>query len=313
MRRGGSAAIAGLQASHGTTAYLATLCTAARYHPHARVLKSAMQNPSGGAQQLVSIWKGVFQHEYRRVHPLQYVRVYTQSELDEALRASGDTLRLFTLAPEMPQAIEFIHILRQQGIVAAIGHTGASYDEAMCGIDAGISYATHAFAAMTPLHHREPGASGAALMDERVTVEILSDNLHLHPQIVRLAWKMKGLERMLLATDAMAGAGLPDGEYLLAGQQVRVQAGRTISPEGRIAGSTASMDMVVRNAHEWLGISIPQVMRLASFNPARVLGMQDRKGSIEIGKDADLMLCDRKFNPWMTVVRGKIEYQNQER
>jgi N-acetylglucosamine-6-phosphate deacetylase len=304
--------IAVFQARHGTTGFLTTLCTSSQAQTvkAARIIRNLTERKHRGAEILGIHMEGpYFNPKFRRVHPIEHIREYTRHELDEMIAASGNLIRLFTLAPEMPGALEFIPYLRQKGIVAAMGHCDASYDQAIQGIDAGITYSTHTFAAMREFHHRDPGASGASLIDDRITAEILSDGLHLHPETVKLALKAKGSARVVIATDAMAGAGLPDGDYLLAGQKVSVKEGRTVSPEGRIAGGIGTMDLAVRNMHEWTHLSIPETVRMASFNPAKIMGFDDRKGSIAIGKDADLFICDLEFNPWLTVVAGQIEFQ----
>ena len=307
--------IAVFQAQHGTTGFLATLCTASQSQTikAAKTIFNVSAKPHMGAKILGVHMEGPYLNpKFRRIHPVEYVRTYTRQELDEVLIACANTVRLFTLAPEMPGAINFITYLKEKGIVASIGHTDATYEEAIRGIDAGIAYSTHTFAAMREFHHREPGSSGASLLDDRVTVEILSDGLHLHPGAAILAWRVKGTDHVVIATDAMAGAGLPDGEYLLAGKRVVVKDGRTISPEGRIAGGIGTMDLALRHMYDWLKLSIPETVRMATYNPARVLGIQQRKGSLEVGKDADILVCDQSFNPWMTIVEGRAVFQKDE-
>lgn len=305
--------ICSFQAQHGTTSFLATLCTAPQQQTvkAAQVIRSVAERGPKYAQLLGIHLEGpYFNPKFRRVHPAEHIRIYTPTELDEVISASGNRVRLFTLAPEMPGALEFITYLKTKGIIPAMGHSDATYEEAERAIDAGIIYSTHTFAAMREFHHREPGIAGASMLDDRVWVEVLSDGLHLHPGAAKLLWKTKGPNRIVIATDAMAGAGLPDGEYLLASQRVVVKEGRTISPEGRIAGGVATMDLAVRNMHRWLNISLPDALLMASYNPAKVLGLEKLKGSIEVGKDADLFVCDEDFNPYLTIVRGKVVYRN---
>jgi N-acetylglucosamine-6-phosphate deacetylase len=306
------AEISQFQAQHGVTGYLATLCTApqSKTLQAAQVLRQAAENEVSGAVLLGIHLEGpYFNPLYRRVHPAEHVRIYSRRELDEVIEASGKKVKLFTLAPEMPGALEFIAYLNEKNIIPAMGHSNATFEEAQSAIEAGVVYATHVFAAMRPLHHRQPGLVGASLLDERVWVEALTDGLHLHPGAVQLLWRTKGLQRMLVATDAMAGAGLPDGEYLLAGQRVAVKDGRTISPEGRIAGGIGVMSLAVRNAYHWLDIPVHEAVALGSYNPACVLGLESRKGSLESGKDADLFLCDSEFHPVLSMVMGKIVYR----
>jgi len=190
-----------------------------------------------------------------------------------------------------------------------MGHTNATYDQALAGIEAGITYSTHTFCAMREIHHREPGPAGVSLMDDRIFAEVLSDGLHLHPEIVRMIHRIKGDEGIVLATDAMAGAGLSDGEYWLAGRKVRVEDGKTISLEGRIAGGIGTMDEIVKNAMTWLDIPLFSIIKMATLNPARAIGISKTKGSITPGKNADLVICERDFTVWKTIVAGEIIYQ----
>jgi N-acetylglucosamine-6-phosphate deacetylase len=301
--------IAIFEAQHGTTGFLPTLCTA----PQNKTIEASLHLQEFARQEYcgakilgIHLEGPFFNPKYKRVHPAEHIRIYTKEELDQAVSASGALIKMFTLAPEMPTALDFIGYLQDQGIVAAIGHTNATAEETIAGIEAGIEYATHIFCAMKGIHHREPGAAGISLMDERVTVEVLSDRLHLHPDIVRLVYQVKGAEGIVLSTDAMAGAGIENGEFLLAGRKVRVVNGKTVSEEGRIAGGIASMDEVVRNASVWLKAPVYELARMASLNPSKVIGLENKKGSIQIGKDADIILCDKDYNVKMTMVEGTV-------
>ena len=176
-------------------------------------------------------------------------------------------------------------------MIAALGHSDADYAQTIAGIGAGATVATHLFNALPPLHHREPGPVAALLEDERVTVELINDGVHVHPAMLRLAWAAAGPDRVALVTDAMAAAGLGDGEYTLGSMAVRVTDGvARIVEGGAIAGSTLTMDTAFRRTVQKVGLGLPEAARAASLTPARVLGLDDRIGSIDVGKDADLVV-----------------------
>jgi len=218
----------------------------------------------------------------------------------ERLRAAaGGHLRVITLAPELPGAAEVIRAAVRAGVTVAVGHTDASAEVTSAAVDAGATHATHLFNGMRPWHHREPGPAGALLDRDEVTCEIIADGVHLHDMTVRLAARAAGPGRLVLVTDAMAAAGMPDGSYWLGSRQVDVAggvarlAGEAGSP-GAIAGSTATMEGVVRHAVA-AGVPVPEVAAAASTTPARVLGLGDRTGALRPGLAADLVVCDDEF------------------
>jgi N-acetylglucosamine-6-phosphate deacetylase len=213
------------------------------------------------------------------------------AELADLVKAGRGHVRMLTIAPELPGAMDVIRRAADAGVIAALGHTDASYERTLEGVEAGATVATHLFNAMPPLHHRRPGAIAALLEDERVTVELINDGVHVHPAMLRLARSAAGAGRVALVTDAMAAAGLGDGDYLLGSMAVRVERGEARLVEGgAIAGSTLTMDVALRRTVREVGLSLPEAARAAALNPARVLGIADRVGSIEAGKDADLVV-----------------------
>jgi N-acetylglucosamine-6-phosphate deacetylase len=204
--------------------------------------------------------------------------------------AARGTLRSVTLAPELPGAIALIADVLAAGAVAAIGHTDAVYDEAKAAIDAGATLATHLFNGMRPMHHREPGVIGAALGAD-LACEIINDGVHVHPAMTALVARVP--HRLVLVTDAIDAAGVGDGDFVLAGQDVRVHNGEArLTETGSLAGSTLTMDAAVRRAVVECGLSIDVASAAASANPARVLGIADRCGAIAVGLDADLVVMD---------------------
>jgi N-acetylglucosamine-6-phosphate deacetylase len=213
------------------------------------------------------------------------------AEFARLLKAGRGHVRMLTIAPELPGAIETIRAAVSEGVVAALGHSDATYEQALAGIEAGGTVATHLFNALPPLHHRRPGPVAALLEDERVTVELINDGVHVHPAMLRLAHAVAGPGRAALITDAMAATGLGDGAYRLGSMTVNVADGVARLAEGdQIAGSTLTMDVAFRRTVREVGLSLPEAARAASLTPARVLGLDGRVGSVCAGKDADLVV-----------------------
>ncbi|TDD63321.1 N-acetylglucosamine-6-phosphate deacetylase [Actinomadura rubrisoli] len=202
-------------------------------------------------------------------------------------------LRMITLAPELPGALDLVREAADAGVIAAVGHTEAPGATARAAFDAGARVATHLFNAMRPLHHREGGPIAAALNDPRVIVELIADGVHVESGVVRLAFEAAGAGRVALITDAMAAAGMGDGDYRLGGMEVQVRDGRaTLAGGSSIAGSTITMADAFRRAVTEVGLPIEQAAEAAALTPARALGIDSRVGSLEPGKDADLLVLD---------------------
>jgi N-acetylglucosamine-6-phosphate deacetylase len=226
------------------------------------------------------------------------------------LLAGEGCLAMMTVAPELPRALSLIGELVEAGVVVSLGHSGASYAQAEAAIKAGARSATHLFNAMAPFHHRAPGLLGAALDLPQVSCELILDGFHVDPVAARLAHRLTGSARMHLVTDAVSAAGLPHGSTALLGETpVRVDADRAVLADGgALAGSTLTMDVAVANAVRFLGIDLPQAVMLASTNPARLLGLEDRKGAIAPGMDADLTVLDESLRACGTIVAGEWVY-----
>lgn len=208
------------------------------------------------------------------------------------LLAAG-TVRMITLAPELDGALDAVRQVDDAGVVAAVGHTDATYEQARAAFDAGARVATHLFNGMRGLHHRDPGPVGAALGDDRVTVEVINDGIHLHPAAVGLVARAAGADRVALITDAMGAAGMGDGDYRLGSMDVRVTDGVARLAGGTsIAGSTLTLDTAVRTAVREVGMPIEQAVAAATTVPARALGLDDRLGELRPGTHADLVLLD---------------------
>jgi N-acetylglucosamine-6-phosphate deacetylase len=225
--------------------------------------------------------------------------------IGKLLEAGQGEIRSVTLAPERPNALALIEQVARAGAVPSIGHTEANCAETKAGVQAGGRLATHLFNAMKGLHHREPGTVGALLNDDRVICELINDGIHVHPETVRLAFRAAGAQRIALITDAIASAGVADGDYMLGRVPVTVKDGvaRT-KASGALAGSTLTMDDAVRRAVVDLGLPIADVVTAASATPARAIGVFDRVGSIEIGKAADFVVLNDRIELTRVMVRG---------
>ena len=221
------------------------------------------------------------------------------------LDAGRGAINMVTLAAELPHSTGAVARLAAEGVIAAIGHTDASYDETRSAIDTGATVATHLFNAMRPVHHREPGPVPALLEDERVTVELICDGVHLHPAVVRMAVAAAGADRVVLVTDAMDAAGAGDGDYVLGDLAVRVVDGVARLADGdAIAGSTLTMDRAFRFAVE-AGVSVPDAVRMSSTNPARLLGLAGRVGELRSGLDADVVVLDEGLELQAVLAKGQ--------
>ncbi|MFB0959055.1 MAG: N-acetylglucosamine-6-phosphate deacetylase [Clostridiaceae bacterium] len=216
----------------------------------------------------------------------------------------ADFIRLVTLAPELTGSIPLIRYLASQDITVSIGHTRATYEEALAGIEAGISHATHLFNAMPPFHHRQPGAVGA-VFDTPVSFEIIPDGIHVANPVLRTAFKVKGVEHSILVTDAMMACGMPEGEYRLGGQTVTVRDGAARLSDGTLAGSILTMDQAVRHVLSQTDLTLYEVIRMATWNPAQRCGASRNKGRIADGYDADLVIFDEEIRIQEVYIRGR--------
>jgi N-acetylglucosamine-6-phosphate deacetylase len=293
---------------HGVTSYLPTTITAPPSAIDAAIhnLISLVQ-PRAGAQHLGVHLEGPYiGSQFRGAQPEEWLRSPDPQEYERWFETGA--IRLVALAPELPGAIEMIERGTRLGIRFSVGHSSASYEQVLQAADHGLSQSTHTFNGMTGLHHREPGAAGAVLADERIYAEIIADGIHLHPAVVKLVVRAKGIGRTILVTDAIRAAGLHDGDYDLGGQTVQVRGGIARTSRGSLAGSTLAMDAALRNVMRFAGVSIHDALRMATATPAEALGLSSRKGVIQPGADADLALVDPDLNVQATIVNGTLVY-----
>ena len=219
---------------------------------------------------------------------------------------NADILKLCTVAPEMENALECIKQVFEDGrVLVSMGHTGASFEEAKDGIEAGVRHTTHLFNAMTALQHRNPGVVGAALSDDRVSCELIADTFHVNPGLYPLVAKAKA-DKLCLITDCMRAGGMKDGAYTLGGQHVIKTGIQCLLEDGTIAGSVLELNGAVRNLKAYTKLPLPQVFACASLNPARAVGEAERIGSLEPGKCADIIICDDDINIITTIIDGEV-------
>ena len=294
--------------AHGVTSFVASIVGETPEEGEAALRAIAEAGPAGGGAELLGAHlEGPFVSAERRgALPEGWLRPPDAGLLRRLLEAAGGRLRLLTLAPELPGAGALLEQALRAGCVVAVGHSDATYQEARAAFARGARHLTHAFNAMRPFHHREPGPLGAALDAEGVTVELIADGVHVHRAAARMVVRTKGVDGVALVTDGVPPAGLIEGSFRIGGQRARLVKGKMALPDGTIAGSAATMDGVIRHV-AGDGIATPaQAVRMASTVPAGVLGLAGRKGRIARGYDADLVALDSNLNVAMTWVAGRV-------
>lgn len=239
----------------------------------------------------------------------RYLRHPDANEMAAILEHAGSLIRMVTLAPELPGGMEMVSFLKERGIVVSVAHSDATYEEAKEAFQCGASHVTHCFNGMRPIHHRDPGIVVAAFEERHVSVQAIVDGVHLHPAIVRMLYREKGADKMVLITDALQAMGMGDGTYQFGGHRVTVSQGVAKLEDGTLASSTVTMNEALAKTVR-AGIPLKDAVRMATETPADVLGMP-AKGRIAPGMDADLVLMDDGFNVIWTMVDGHIVYSSE--
>lgn len=298
----------------GVTAFFPTIATTGKQETAqqvARIVRSIEQQSADATAEVLGIrLEGPFIS--RKKKGAQYepaIRRPDPVEITELVRSAGSWIKLLDFAPEEDQESHFLATLVELGILPCIGHTSATYEQALRTIDNGARHSTHLFNAMPSLAHRAPGVPGALLTDRRATVEVIADGIHVHPALLKLAIAARGPEAVALITDAVTAAGLPDGEYDFAGRKVQVAQGAVRLPDGTLAGSTLTLDRAVRNIVMFTGVTWSEAIRMATLTPARIAGMDGRKGKVAAAADADLVALDDDGYVKCVWARGRVAYR----
>ena len=292
---------------YGVTTVVPTLLSspANLTHTFLNAVRSEASVNERGAKVAGAHLEGPFLNASERgVHLEENLRAPSVEVFNEFADGYRGLIKIMTLAPELDGALAVIRECKSAGIVASIGHTNATYAEARAGIEAGISHSAHTFNAMSRLQARDPGTVGAVLSSDTVYAEVIADGIHVHPSNVNLLIKLKGTARTILVTDAVKPAGTKAKEFEMGGIEAAVRDGAVLTPEGTLCGSILTMDRAIRNVHSWTNLSIPEVIRMASLNPARQIGIAKTTGSLVEGKDADIVILDKQLNVKATYVRG---------
>ncbi len=237
------------------------------------------------------------------------IRPPDPAEMEELAAVSRGWVRIVDYAPEEDEGDRFLARVVRLGILACIGHTAATYEQVIRAIDKGARHSTHLFNAMSALEHREPGVPGALLTDHRATVEVIADGIHVHPAMIKLALEARSSRDVALVTDAVAPAGLPEGDYNFVGRPVTVRDGAVRLANGALSGSILTLDRAVRNTVKLVGLGWSEAIRMATHTPARIAGIAARKGSVTPGADADLVALDNHGFVQRTWTRGLLVYQ----
>lgn len=301
-------------ARFGTTTFLATTVTASpddtcrSLEILAAAQRSFKESGDAVAAELAGIhFEGPFISRARRgVHLPEWIAAPSLQLLDRMLGVAGGAARILTLAPELPGALELIDRARSGGIVPAIGHTNATYEEAVAAIDRGASHGVHVYNAMRPFSHRDTGVIGAVLTRPEVTAEIIADGVHVAAPALQILLSAKGPSHVILVSDATAATAMPDGRYRLGTFEVTVVGGVCRDAAGHLAGSTLTLDRAVRNLVA-LGVPLADALRMATLNPAERIGLQNRKGRLAPGFDADIVFLDEDLRVAAVMTRRASE------
>ncbi len=297
-------------AAHGTTSFVATTVTAspeaicAAAEGIARYITLQQQTEDNRAQVLGVHFEGPFISPVRRgVHPTEWITLPSAALLQRFTEAAGGYAQILTIAPELLGAMQCIDAARKAGLVVAMGHTDATYEQARAAIAHGARHAVHVYNAMRPFTHRDSGVIGAVLTSPDVTAELIADGVHVDETAMRILLQAKGAAGVILISDGISATGMPDGKYTLGTFEVTVAGGVCRNAEGKLAGSTLTLDRALRNIVN-LGIPLPDALRMLTLDPATLLGIEFKKGSLRTGADADILLLDESLNVIQTWTRG---------
>jgi len=301
-------------AKFGTTSMLPTILTSERDKicTALKAVSEAVAKGTNGAAILGSHLEGPFINEKKKgAHEGKFIRSPSISDFDLFYQASKGTMKILTLAPEIEGSLSLIKHAKDRGVIVSIGHSIATYSQVCDAIEAGLSMATHIFNAMEGLGSREPGTVGAILANDNLKTGLIADGIHVHPMSMKIVIRVKGKENVFLVTDAMPPVGTNLGSFELYGKTIYVKEGGCYTADGTMAGSALSMNVAVKNIHQYVGIPLNYAIAMATEVPAKAIGLSNMKGSLAVGRDADIVICDSDMRIFKVLVGGRIVYEAQ--
>ncbi|MEC0282175.1 N-acetylglucosamine-6-phosphate deacetylase [Terribacillus saccharophilus] len=300
--------------NEGTTTFLATTITQEEEAIETALEQVRLFIHQAGEAELIGVHlEGPFVNPVKAgAQPLAHIRQPDTELFQKWQKLSGNKIKVVTLAPECDEDYQLTQLLASEQIVASAGHTDSSFEQIKDAAEQGITQLTHLCNQMNGIYHRDVGAVGAAFLLPDLMSELIADGIHVAPEMLRLIYKNVGPDRLILITDSLRGKGLEDGTYDLGGQAVTVKDGKALLPDGTLAGSMLQMKDAVRNMATFADVSVADIAKMTAENPAKQYGIYDRKGSLAIGKDADIVLLDDQLTLQATYCKGNLAYQKEE-
>ena len=298
-------------ARFGVTSFLATtVYKPGQENRHLRVAAECVGRDLGGARLLGTHLEGPFISPQKRgmIQP-DCITLPSPAVLGDIYALLGDTLKMMTVAPELPGSADIIRTLADHGTVASFGHSKANYDETVRGFGMGIDHVTHLFNAMASLHHRDPGPLAAIFERPDITCQVITDGVHIHPAVLRLAYRALGPERFVTITDGMHAMGLPDGHYVYNKLEYESKDGTARYKDGTLIGTALGLSQLLARLTQFAPCSAATAIKTVTENAAQVLGLESTKGAIAPGRDADLVILDEDLSVHTTIVAGRVVYQ----
>lgn len=298
-------------ARFGATSFLATtVFTPDQENKHLAVAADYVGRDLAGANLLGIHLEGPFISPQKKGMILpECISAPSLQLLEKIQNLANGRLKMMTIAPELPGSIPIIERLVRSDVVASFGHSNATYEQTLAGFDAGISHVTHLFNAMPPLHHRSPGPLIAIFQAESVTAQLICDGVHIHPSVLKLAFGLLGPQRVIPITDGMQATGLPDGKYFYNGIEYEARDGTARYKDGTLIGTALGLSQLLQRLITFTGCPPDLAIKTVTENPARLLGIEKRKGFIAPGRDADVILLNRDYSVNTTIVGGKVVYR----